>query len=299
VHLRCCHRAARRARYRHAGWDGLCLAQALLFRFCSLNASPLKDFKLAVLEAYQNGTMSSSNATEPFVQASATPFSKSPDSRVATASVTIKGLPPDHLRANCMGEYTKTERTLHGRSVYMGGYDDDMALWFDTNGGWRVDSKADVDVALDSVTLATNTANVGCTRQLAMVALDSAVTPDRITGRWMVDIGKQPDPSVRVCKFKSRDTTLVLTGLSAQHFAADCMGRYTRLALMARSPRTRADTIRTTRFGSTRKRVVGVLEVRNISAQVYVPCMPSTMRLRPMRCYQLGAWIRASKLMSV
>jgi hypothetical protein len=132
-----------------------------------------------------------------------------------------------------MGEYTKTEHVLHGRSVYMGGYDDDTALWFDPNGGWRVDSKADVGgthdiTVLDSVTFTTNMANVG--GELAMVALDSAVTPDRITAPWMVDLGKKPDPSVRVRKFKSRDTNLVLTGLSAQHVAADCMGRYTRQA---------------------------------------------------------------------
>jgi hypothetical protein len=63
-----------------------------------------------------------------------------------------------------------------------------------------------------------------------IIVKDSAVTPDRITSLWLVDAGKQPDPSVRVRKFKSRDATLVLTGLSAQHIVADCIGRYTRQA---------------------------------------------------------------------
>jgi hypothetical protein len=158
--------------------------------------------------------MSSSNDTEPFVQVSAAPFGKSPDSRVTSTSVTVKGLPPDHLHANCMGEYTKTERTLHGRSVYMGGYDDNMALWFDDRGCWMVDSEA----------------NVGG-RGFVMITVDSAVSPDRITSSWLlIDVRPQPDHSVQVRKFKNRETTLVLTGLSAQHVAARCMGRYTRQA---------------------------------------------------------------------
>jgi hypothetical protein len=154
-------------------------------------------------------TMSSSNA-----KGSAAPFGKLPDSRAASTSVTIKGLPPNHHRADCMGEYTKTERILHGRSVYMGGCRDNMALWFDGSGGWVVNRKAGVGG-----------------QGFAMVVKDSAVTPDRITSLWFIDVDKQPDPSVRVRKFKSRDTTLVITGLSAQHIAAHCMGLYTRQAL--------------------------------------------------------------------
>jgi hypothetical protein len=157
--------------------------------------------------------MSSSNATEPFVQVIATPFGKSPGSRAPSTSVTIKGLPPDHPHADRMGEYTKTERVLHDRSVYVGGRDVDMALSFDGKGHWIVGSKAYVGGG-----------------GFVMSARDSAVTPDRIVFPWLVDQGKQPDPSVRVRKFKSRDTTLVLTGLSAQHAAAGCMGRYTRQA---------------------------------------------------------------------
>jgi hypothetical protein len=88
-----------------------------------------------------------------------------------------------------------------------------MALSFDGKGHWMVSIEAEVD------------GQVFC-----IVALDSAVTPDRITSPWLIDAGQQPDPSVRVRKFKSRDTNLVLTGLSTQHAAAHCMGRYTRQA---------------------------------------------------------------------
>jgi hypothetical protein len=87
-----------------------------------------------------------------------------------------------------------------------------MALWFDGNCHWRVDSKAYVG------------------GEGFISVRDSAATPDRIVSPWLVDVDKQPDPSVRVRKFKNRDTNLVLTGLSAQHEAADCMGRYTRQA---------------------------------------------------------------------
>jgi hypothetical protein len=166
--------------------------------------------------------MSSSNTTEPFGHGSASSFGKLPDSRMPSTSVTIKGLPPDHPRAYCMGEYTKTERSLHDRSVYVGGRDDNMALWFDGIDGWVVSS------------------NVGG-EGFTMIVKDSAATPDRITSPWLVDLGKKPDPSVRFRKYKSRETTcgtsyhgtfnnLVITGLSAQHVAADCMGRYTRQA---------------------------------------------------------------------
>jgi hypothetical protein len=112
-----------------------------------------------------------------------------------------------------MGEYTKTERVLHDRSVYVGGRDGDMALWFDGKGHWMVGIKAEVGGG-----------------GFAIIVRDSAVTPDRIVSPWLIDVDKQPNPSVRVRKFKSRDTTLVLTGQSAQHIAAGCMGRYTRQA---------------------------------------------------------------------
>jgi hypothetical protein len=128
-------------------------------------------------------------------------------------SVTIKGLARDHDRAYCMGEYTKTDRVLHGRSVYVGGRDGDMALSFDGKGHWMVSSKAGVGGG-----------------GFVMSARDSAATPDRIVSPWLIGAGKHPDSSVRVRKFKNRETTLILTGLSAQHVVADCMGRYTRQA---------------------------------------------------------------------
>jgi hypothetical protein len=124
--------------------------------------------------------MSSSNATEPFAKGSTAPFVKSPYSRMPSTSVTIKGLPPNHPRAYCMGEYTKTECVLHDRSVYFGGRDGDLALSFNGKGHWAVRIKADVGG-----------------EGFAIIVRDSAATPDRIVSPWLIDVDKQPDPSVR------------------------------------------------------------------------------------------------------
>jgi hypothetical protein len=127
------------------------------------------------------------------------------------AVVVLKGLPSDHLRAFCMGEYIKQERKLNGRSVYVGGRDGDMALYFDNN-SWLVTTEEDIDDG----------------RFYFIYANDCAIAPDRIKTPWMVNQGRQPAPSLRVRKFGGRETILEVSGLSSEHYASSCVGRYTR-----------------------------------------------------------------------
>jgi hypothetical protein len=138
---------------------------------------------------------------------------ETPRKDASSTAITIKGLPPDHPRFYCMGNYKQQRRTMNGRSVYIGGRDNDMALWFNGEGVWVMDVQEEIGV------------NV-----FTMYVHDSAVTPDRITAPWMVDQGKQPSPSVRVRKFKHRETILELSGLPREHCAAECIGRYIRQA---------------------------------------------------------------------
>jgi hypothetical protein len=127
-------------------------------------------------------------------------------------SVRLKGLPPDHVQADCMGEYVQQERSLNGRSLYVGGRDENMALYFD-NTDWVV----------------TPEKGIGSGGRFMLVK-DSAITPDRIKATWGVDQGHQAAPSVRVRKLGGRESVLEVSGLPSEHGAASCMGRYTRAA---------------------------------------------------------------------
>jgi hypothetical protein len=109
-----------------------------------------------------------------------------------------------------MGEYVQQERMLNGRSLYVGGRDGDMALYFDNN-GWVVTTEESIG-------------HGACFLHVK----DSAITPDRIKAPWRVDLGYFPAPSLRVRKFLGRETILELSGLPSEHFASSCMGRYTR-----------------------------------------------------------------------
>jgi hypothetical protein len=127
------------------------------------------------------------------------------------ATVVLKGLPSNHPRAFCMGEYTTKDRKLNGRSLYVGGRDGDMALYFD-NTDWVV----------------TYEDTIGAAAAFFMYVDDCAITPDRIKTPWMVNQGKQPAPSLRVRKFRGRETILEVSGLPSNHYASSCVGRYTR-----------------------------------------------------------------------
>jgi hypothetical protein len=125
--------------------------------------------------------------------------------------IVVKGLPPDHVQADCMGEYLHYDRTMNGRSVYVGGRDGDMALYFD-NTDWVVTTEDDIGGG-------------GC----GMHVNDSAITPDGINAPWLVFQGHQPAPSVRVHKVVvGRSKLLEVSGLPSEHRAASCMGQYTR-----------------------------------------------------------------------
>jgi hypothetical protein len=128
-------------------------------------------------------------------------------------SVVLKGLPPDHVQADCMGEYVQQERSMNGRSLYLGGRDGDMALYFD-NKDWVVTPEKGI---------------CGGYRPFLHVN-DSAITPDLINAPWKVDQGRHPAPSLRVRKLGGRESVLEVSGLPSEHDAASCMGRYTRAA---------------------------------------------------------------------
>jgi hypothetical protein len=127
-------------------------------------------------------------------------------------TLVLKGLPLDHVQAYCMGDYTKQARILNGRSVYVGGRDGDMALYFEnSHKGWKVTHEESIGVG-----------------GFIMCTSDSAITPDRIEASWVVSLGHQPAPYLRVRKFGGRETILELSGPPSAKLAASCMGRYTR-----------------------------------------------------------------------
>jgi hypothetical protein len=109
-----------------------------------------------------------------------------------------------------MGEYTESERTMNERSVYTGGRDGNMVLYFDEE-GWIV-------VGEDGI------GNGG----FIMYANDSAITPDHIKAPWKVAKARQPAPSLRIRKLGGREPTLELSGIPSKHLVSYCMGRYTR-----------------------------------------------------------------------
>jgi hypothetical protein len=129
---------------------------------------------------------------------------------ICEGTVVLKGLPLDHVRANCMGKYTKKERTINGRSSYVGGRDGEMALYFDEI-VWVVTTE---DAVGDGT--------------FFMYTKDFALTPDRIKASWMVNQSHQSAPSLRVCKYRGRESVLEVSGLPSTHHSSDHMGQYTR-----------------------------------------------------------------------
>jgi hypothetical protein len=131
------------------------------------------------------------------------------------ATVVLKGLPSEHVHADCMGEYVKQESMLNSRSVYVGGRDGDMALYFDSS-SWIVTTEEDID---DGGFMADG---------WFLSADDHALAPDRIKAPWSVDQGYCPAPSFRVRKYLGRETILEISGLPSDHDSSSFVGRYTR-----------------------------------------------------------------------
>jgi hypothetical protein len=101
----------------------------------------------------------------------------------------------------------------------MGGRDGHMALFFNNN-GWIVTYE---DSISDDGWLSMNDGG------FLLYANDRALAPDRIKAPWKVTQGnKQPAPSLRVRKFRGRETILEVSGLPSEHYVSYCMGRYTR-----------------------------------------------------------------------
>jgi hypothetical protein len=115
-----------------------------------------------------------------------------------------------------MGEYVLQGRTLNSKSVYVGGIDENMALWFDdSDDSWTVSLKEHIN-------------GTGW----RMLVSDPADHPEHIDAPWMLhQEGSQPT-SVRVSIF--RESILKLSGVCDQPWMAEsfegCMGRYTRQA---------------------------------------------------------------------
>jgi hypothetical protein len=129
---------------------------------------------------------------------------------VCEGTVVLKGLPSEHVHADCMGEYVKQQSMLSGRSLYVGGRDGDMALYFQNN-SWVVKYEDTIGVGASFLS-----------------ADDRAIAPERITAPWSVGQGYHPAPSLRVRKFLGRETILEISGLPSGHYASSCVGRYTR-----------------------------------------------------------------------
>jgi hypothetical protein len=123
-------------------------------------------------------------------------------------AVVIKGLPADHPLSKCMGEYVEQAEQHNARPWFWGGRCNDMRLSFSNSLGWQVQG----DYEGGSATF--------------LYALGTETLPHLVTCGWVV-CGMRKDPSsVRVEKFKKRETMLKLSGGQGFRYGALCEGIY-------------------------------------------------------------------------
>jgi hypothetical protein len=107
--------------------------------------------------------------------------------------VVIKGLPADHSLSQCMGEYIEQAKRIDGRPAFVGGRCNDMALDFSIGVGWTVRAKEEEWFAL-------------------LYSQGTEALPQLSTSDWIVCEQRKQPSSIRVEKFKKRETMLKLSG---------------------------------------------------------------------------------------
>jgi hypothetical protein len=140
-------------------------------------------------------------------------------------SVVIKGLPADHPLSKCMGVYIEqVERTndgrilaegQDGRPAFVGGRRNDMLLHFAISIGWLVRAKEVKSTAL------LYSMDIGKSGAEAL--------PHLVTSGWAVCEQRKDPSSVRVEKFKKRETMLKLSGGQGFRYGVFCEGIYRKL----------------------------------------------------------------------
>jgi hypothetical protein len=118
---------------------------------------------------------------------------EAPSAVTSPMSVVIKGLPADHSLWKCMGEYVEQAKRIGGRPAFVGGRCNDMALDFSIGVGWTVRAKEEEWFAL-------------------LYSKGAEALPQLSTSDWIVCEQRKNPSSVRVEKFKKRETMLKLSG---------------------------------------------------------------------------------------
>jgi hypothetical protein len=121
--------------------------------------------------------------------------------------VVIKGLPADHSLSKCMGKYVEQAERQDDRPTFVGGRCDDMLLSFSIGCGWTVCDKGDQSATL-------------------LYSNGIEVLPHLVMSAWTVCEQRKDSSSVRVEKFKKRDTMLKLSGGQSSRYGAFFEGIY-------------------------------------------------------------------------
>jgi hypothetical protein len=138
-------------------------------------------------------------------------LSQAPSAKASPMSVVIKGLPADHSLSKCMGEYVEHARRIADRPAFAGGRCNDMLLSFSNSLGWEVRDKEDELFAL-------------------LYSKGSEALPQLTTSGWTVCKQRKHPSSVRVEKFKKRETMLKLSGGQGSQLGAYFEGVYRKQA---------------------------------------------------------------------
>jgi hypothetical protein len=123
-------------------------------------------------------------------------------------AVVIKGLPADHSLSKCMGEYVEQAEQYNARPWFLGGRCNDMELSFSNSICWQV--QGDYEGGLATF----------------LYALGTETLPHLVTSGWAVCRMRKDPSSVRVEKFKKRETMLKLSGGQGFRYGAVCEGVY-------------------------------------------------------------------------
>jgi hypothetical protein len=151
-------------------------------------------------------SMANSNVTVIEGLGPALPNSRSA-AKTSPMAVVIKGLPADHPLSKYMGEYVEQAEQYNARPLFLGGRCNDMELSF-SNIGWEVQGDYEGGWATFLYSLGTET------------------LPHLVTSGWAVCEQRKDPSSVRVEKFKKRETMLKLSGGQGSRYGAVCEGVY-------------------------------------------------------------------------
>jgi hypothetical protein len=125
-------------------------------------------------------------------------------------AVVIKGLPADHSLSKCMGEYVEQAEQCNARPWFLGGRCNDLRLCFNNSVGWEVQG----DYEGGSATF--------------LYSVGTETLPQLVTSGWESCEQRKDPSSVRVEKFKKRETMLKLSGGQGFMYGAVCEGVYSK-----------------------------------------------------------------------